>query len=1516
MRKNQGKTLIGVMITMLITIFLLPMSVFAATSGKFILVAEADGELIFAPEYVTYTENQTIGEVLENSKYNFIIENGNVMEIKGVSGNFRRSDEDGEFDFAKAASEISHYRFTEEENYTISSGLHKLMTAMAEYLLEETDVQAAAKTEYDTACKLFVGIDNESAQTLAAELEQAVSAYKTALNGTKYTVTVKNDGNVYSDSEIIFENEFGKTWTENKSDGKLSVPAGKYTFKVTKDGNVVSGNLELKADTALNISVPTENWIDTDEFRLSGSYNAVNEEDGLFTDDEFVLGEWSERSITVPVTDTFTGAVYSYIKRADKNITITAEYSVYGKTVYQDIAPESYVSGAANALKRGAVGNTIIYNASKTAKDSYTYTQQYKVILDRIPTLTSITVSDHEGTDQAATEPFDVKKKEYTYKVLSDVSYVMIKGTPLNSDYTVTVNGQNAATDEGAKITLSNAETTVEIKVSYGDYESVYALKFLKGAGQKITFKTASSEVKLIVTNSNDMVMPCKVYKGTDKFNYYQYTLVTEDIYNYVATKNEYFHATDSFSLNDLTSTTITVDVPTENWLTELAFGAAEASTNKGKIQLDAPFSSNKHSYTMVRPDTEYLLFAWCNTNDKNIKIEAIYNQIFASDLYHGKDYTVKITAGQSKGTQIKRILLFEHPQENAFTIRLSKESDGVIYYQDYEVDINRKLSLKDISAKCDGKTATLVQHNGSKGYSTSVTEYDITVPMASQNLSLSLDKYSNTVYGEDENSYRISVNGKNVTATGAADIKLDGTINTQTVSVKIESSQAPTGTTEYVLNILKSPPVEASFNTTPQDSSFILYENLSDERQWENDNGNYQLCEGFSYDYSVTKYGYIGRSGTLNVTRNSSNQLVVTDTYNNENYIVTENGDGGAVTIALSISKAPVNNTIDSSITAYWPDFRGNQSNNGVTDAKIPYKAEQGTLYWANKIGEGFDSGAVGSPIIVDDDIITYAGHTIYRIDTVSGEILATGTMNGASSFAITPPVYAEGMIFVALSDGTVQAFNAKTLESLWIYQDILGGQPNCPITVEDGYLYTGFWVGEKEDASYVCLSITDENPSQSNERKIATWTYACKGGYYWAGACANSNFVLVGTDDGTNACDSQTSRLLMLDAKNGRLLDSWDNLNGDIRSTVVYDEVTDAYYFTSKGGSFYSVKVKQTGNGFEFTDEWGIKLSNGTDGPPMSTCSPAVYNGRAYVGVSGSSQFGAYSGHNITVIDLGSKKIAYSVPTQGYPQTSGLLTTAYEKTSGNVYVYFFDNMTPGKLRVISDKKGQTNANYVITEQGYSGTYTAAYAVFTPVGTQAQYAICSPVADQYGTIYFKNDSAQLMAFGSAIEKIEITEMPEKTTYSGGEIFDPTGMEVTATYVNGTTRDITNYITFNEEPLTAEDTTFTISFEHVMYHNAETGNSIEAGVDTTTPTATLELIVITETLGDVNSDGIIDKSDVQAVLDYEAQNNTELRIETADVSGDGVIDSNDAVLIAQYVAEKITEFPAQEKLEE
>ena len=191
----------------------------------------------------------------------------------------------------------------------------------------------------------------------------------------------------------------------------------------------------------------------------------------------------------------------------------------------------------------------------------------------------------------------------------------------------------------------------------------------------------------------------------------------------------------------------------------------------------------------------------------------------------------------------------------------------------------------------------------------------------------------------------------------------------------------------------------------------------------------------------------------------------------------------------------------------------------------------------------------------------------------------------------------------------------------------------------------------------------------------------------FYWAGAYVSNDFVLVGTDDGDNTCTERTSRLLMLDAKNGKLLDSWDNLNSDIRSTVVYDDQTQACYFTAKGGTFYSVKVADQ----KLTDKWSVALDNGSTATPMSTSTPVVYNGRAYIGVSGTGQFSAYSGHNITVIDLNRKAVAYKMETQGYPQTSGLLTTAYEEENGYAYIYFFDNYTPGKLRVLRDKAGQT---------------------------------------------------------------------------------------------------------------------------------------------------------------------------------------------------------------------------------
>lgn len=506
--------------------------------------------------------------------------------------------------------------------------------------------------------------------------------------------------------------------------------------------------------------------------------------------------------------------------------------------------------------------------------------------------------------------------------------------------------------------------------------------------------------------------------------------------------------------------------------------------------------------------------------------------------------------------------------------------------------------------------------------------------------------------------------------------------------------------------------------------------------------------------------------------------------------------------------------------IKSDWTNFRGNSASNAITSSPVPTAASEAALLWATKSGSGYGGQAVGSPILVDGYLYYNQGKTINKMDAVSGEKVKSGKMVNNSSFSIVPPTYADGKIFVGLAGGIIQAFDAKTLKSLWVYTDKLGGQPNCPITYYDGYIYTGFWNSETRKANFVCVSVKDENTKKTTEAKKAKWTYTSKGGFYWAGAYVCKNFLLVGTDDGNDGYTEQTSKLLCLNPKTGKVLSKKTGLNGDIRSNVSYDKATSRYYFTSKGGSFYSVKVSSKG---KISGLKELKLGG------MSTSTPAVYNGRAYVGVSGPGQFAKYNGHNITVIDLKGWEIAYRAYTMGYPQTSGLVYTG--AGDGYTYVYFFENMTPGKLRYIKDKPGLTEVVDGVTENDGKKDWLCAPVLFTPQGSQAQYAICSPIVDEYGTIYFKNDSAQMMALGSKIEKITVSKAPKKTAYKEGETFDPTGMKVQAVLANGKKMDISQYVQYSADPLTTADSDVLIYYPNQMYNDEEQLDTLYTTVD-------------------------------------------------------------------------------------
>lgn len=72
----------------------------------------------------------------------------------------------------------------------------------------------------------------------------------------------------------------------------------------------------------------------------------------------------------------------------------------------------------------------------------------------------------------------------------------------------------------------------------------------------------------------------------------------------------------------------------------------------------------------------------------------------------------------------------------------------------------------------------------------------------------------------------------------------------------------------------------------------------------------------------------------------------------------------------------------------------------------------------------------------------------------------------------------------------------------------------------------------------------------------------------------------------------------------------------------------------------------------------------------------------------------------------------------------------------------------------------------------------------------------------------------ELFVLPLEIFKIELESLPTKTTYYAGEIFDPTGMVIEATYTNGNKQVIDQTkLQYKTTPLTIDDTTLTITYQ-------------------------------------------------------------------------------------------------------
>ena len=691
------------------------------------------------------------------------------------------------------------------------------------------------------------------------------------------------------------------------------------------------------------------------------------------------------------------------------------------------------------------------------------------------------------------------------------------------------------------------------------------------------------------------------------------------------------------------------------------------ASLSVNNQTLSPEFSADVLDYTL--PDLPY------STNSITVKATAETEgstvQITYTN-YNGQEKTAS-SSGSVSGLKYGK---------NVIKIAVTSEDGSET--KDYSITVNRKSALSSITATVDSKELTLTPSFASK-----TNDYEATIAKGSKSVLIKATASVTSKYNT------IKVNGEVLGEDGVS-VDLNG--SSTKVEVTITGDEGK-GENTYNLTIKEVDSASLKVNTNVDGAVVRLIDPNGKEVSG---NGEYTgLLSDSTYTLLVLKYGYITHKEDIQLT-------------------------AGEQTKDVALEQAPASTLQE--VISEWKNFRGNDENMGITNAKTPRNSSEATIKWNVKLGTGW-SAAPSVQIEVDDSIVVMSGKNIYKLSKEDGSTIAKGDMVAAPSYGYTPPVYTNGMIIAPLGGGIVQAFNAKTLESLWVSESF-GGQALSPIASSDGNVYLGFWNSEVKDADFVCISITDEDTTKTNETKYASWKFTVKGGFYWAGAYVTGDSLIIGTDDGESGYQG-TGHVYSLNKNTGAVIDSIE-VTGDQRSTISYDKTTDRIFFTTKAGYLYSIKVKADG-----TFDKSTLKSKQMEGQCTST--PAVYNGRVYIGTGTLT-----GGGKVVVADASSLEIIYEAPLKGYPQASVLVSNAYsQKENGKVYVYCTYNKSPGGITVLEDSPGQTEAIY-------------SELIELPSELQ-QFCIASPICDSDGTIYYKNDSCNVIAIANTNKSVDVT---------------------------------------------------------------------------------------------------------------------------------------------------------------
>lgn len=367
-----------------------------------------------------------------------------------------------------------------------------------------------------------------------------------------------------------------------------------------------------------------------------------------------------------------------------------------------------------------------------------------------------------------------------------------------------------------------------------------------------------------------------------------------------------------------------------------------------------------------------------------------------------------------------------------------------------------------------------------------------------------------------------------------------------------------------------------------------------------------------------------------------------------------------------------------------------------GSVTVPVNANTEKGGLVWHFRDASNSALTGITAPTLDEKNKCIYVASAkqFYKLDAETGKLLGKITLSASVGYNKIAPVVADGKAFVPLGAGKLDIVDVGSMTVIKTVQfadatSHKGHQTLTPAVYDEGNntVYLGTW-RKDYGGIYAAVALDDYSVKTLVESKE---------GFYWSGACITDEYVVFGsTSDGTEDPNTPADGDAVLYAYNkndGTLLETVLLNSGSICCTVV--EYSGKYYYVSKSGKFYEAEIV----------DGQLKAHMKGQLTGTSTCTPCIIDGKAYIG----------SASGVEVIDLETESViaAYGAPAD----VKGVFVCGDK-------IYCTYNDIPGGIYEV-----KTGRDF-----------------FVPESAMQQYCISTIAVGSDGTVYYSNDSNNVMA--------------------------------------------------------------------------------------------------------------------------------------------------------------------------